>query len=68
MKTECSLPQSQQTATYPYAEPDQCRPCLSFHILKIHFKIPPIYAWDFPAVSYPQTSSCFTHHSVHVIK
>jgi len=54
MKTECVLPQSQQTATYPYPEPDKSRPCLSSHILKIHFKIPPIYAWEFPVFSFPQ--------------
>ena len=61
MKSESSLPQSQQNATYPCPEPEQSCPCLSSCILKIYFKIPPIYAWVFPVVSFLQVSPYVLH-------
>ena len=39
MKTESSLPHSQNTATCPYSEPDQYSPCLPYHFFKTHFNI-----------------------------
>jgi hypothetical protein len=63
MKTEGSLPQSKQTATYPYPEPDKSCPWLLSRILKVHFKITPIYAWVFPVVSFPQVSPYALHAS-----
>ena len=39
MKHEGSLQQAQQSATWPYSEPDQTSPCLHSTYLTIHFNI-----------------------------
>ena len=39
MKTEGSIPHSQEPVTCPYPEPDQSSPCLPSHFLNIHFNI-----------------------------
>jgi len=39
MEPKDSLPHSQETATRPYPEPDQSKPCPTSHSLKIHFNI-----------------------------
>ena len=41
MEPEGSLPHSQVPATCPYPHPDQFRPCLHIHFLKIHLNIIP---------------------------
>jgi hypothetical protein len=57
MEPEDSLQHSQEPATCPCPEPYQSSPCLPIPLLEDPFKYyPPIYAWVFQVVSFPQVS------------
>ena len=56
MELECSLPHSQESANCPYPVPDQSSPCPN-QISEDQFQYyPPIYAWVFQVVSFPEVS------------
>ena len=55
MELEGSSSHLQKPATCPYPEPDPSSPCPPSNISKTYFNIvPPIYAWVFQVVSFPQ--------------
>ena len=57
MESEGSLPRSQAPAACPYPEPDRYspRPHIPVHEDPSSY-FPPIYAWVFQVVSFPQVS------------
>ena len=67
MKPEGSLPRLQVPATCPYPEPDRSRTCPHVPLPDDASYYPPIYAWAFQVVSFPQVPPpvpCIHHSSL----
>ena len=57
MEPDCSLPHSQVPAICPYPEPHRSSPCPHIPLSGDPYEYyPPIYAWAFQEVSFPQDS------------
>ena len=74
MKSDGSLPQSQEPTACPYPEPNQSSPRLLTHVLKIHFNNIIIFTFRFSKCplsirSYHQNLECTSpvSHTWHII-